>query len=131
MPPYPGDEGLRTTSVLVQAAAVPSLKFHPRQLPQAALTPKVHWQLPDLQACPGPHETQLLPVPQELLLLSQTHWRLVQVFPVPHSLAVQQAVLAMQVPLQSFGVVPEQEHALLVHVLPPVHSLEEQQAELA
>ena len=40
-------------------------------------------------------------------------------------------MLAMQVPLQSFGVVPEQEHALLVHVLPPVHSLEEQQAVLA
>ena len=117
--------------LLVQAAAVPSSKFHPRQVPQADLVPNVHWQLPELQACPGPHETQELPVPQELLVLSQTHWRLVQVLPVPHSLAEQQAVLAMQVPLQSFGVVPEQPHALLVQVLPPVHSLEEQQAELA
>jgi len=117
--------------ILVQAAAVPSSKLHPRQVPQADLVPNVHWQLPELQACPGPHETHELPVPHELLLLSQTHWRLVQVLPVPHSLEEQQAVLAMQVPLQSFGVVPEQLHALLVHVLPPVHSLEEQQAELA
>jgi len=55
----------------------------------------------------------------------------VQVLPPVHSLEEQQAVLAMQVPLQSFGVVPEQVHALLVQVLPPVHSLEVQQAVLA
>jgi len=47
-----------------------------------------------------------------------------QVFPPPQSLLLQHAgaELPMQVPLQSFGVVPEHPQLPPEHVLPPVHA---------
>ena len=72
-----------------------------------------------------PSKSQARHPPHASAPAEHAHWRVVELQvlpPVPQSLLVQQLVLAMQVPLQSFDVEPEQTQLPAEHVLPPVHA---------
>jgi hypothetical protein len=107
-------------STLVQPlAATPSheSKFHSTHLlhPNAP-EEHTHWLEPVSQVRPVDVQfVQLVPVPQEVGLLSHTHWRLaLHVVPVPQSRLLQHDELAMQKLPHSFGVEPEQTHLWFV-----------------
>jgi len=66
----------------VQPWVCPDSKVQRPQPPQDKTVPP-HTQFPPEQCLSGAQVTQLLPLPQELSVLAQTHEPLEQCFPVP------------------------------------------------